>query len=72
MNLFDMGKLQMGAIKTATLINEKCFGCFFCLWYQEWQEYRCGILGCYEGSKFKHNTSKQITNLSVKRPNTRA
>ena len=34
------------------LQNDKCLACRFCSWYEEYQEYKCDIKGCYENSKF--------------------
>lgn len=32
--------------KQEPIQNQKCFECRFCLWYEEYLEYRCGIRGC--------------------------
>lgn len=38
--------------KTLPLQNYKCLECQFCLWYEEYGAYRCGIRGCYNNSSF--------------------
>lgn len=34
------------------LQNDKCHGCRFCWWFDEYQQYACGVKGCYENSKY--------------------
>ena len=46
-------------MKTIKLLGRKCFGCKFCLWFSDWQDYRCSITGCYEYSKFKEYNGKK-------------
>ena len=40
--------------------NQKCFECRFCLWYEEYPKYRCGIRGCKDNSLFVEFQCKYV------------